>query len=105
MMFYCQQCDRQLDGDVVESEEWDNGEICIDCHVELTPEDFEDWILDKRHGFPPFAYWTLTHKDYDGAPMHSLEGPADHRCFLGPTIEDVYQQAIEYNEAEDADLP
>lgn len=98
MMFTCEICGDLKDGDWVEAYEWGDGEACIDCHVEATPEDFEDWILDKRQDFPACARWTLTHKNYDGAPMHSLEGPSDHRCFLGPTIADVYQQVIEYNE-------
>jgi len=90
-MFYCQECDHLLDGDWIESYEWGSEEICIDCHCELTPEDFEDWNLtfwpkptpDRNHD------WELTHKDYD---------PPDGRAFTGPSIEDVYQQAIEYNE-------
>jgi len=93
--FMCELCDQLKDGDWVESYEWGDGEVCIDCHCEHTPEDWEDYILERS---TLFQVWTLTHKDYDGAPMHSLEGPADHRFFHGPTIEDVYQQAIDFNE-------
>jgi len=97
-MFYCQQCDQLLDGDWIESYEWGSEEICIDCHVELTPEDFDDWNLSyDMKPIPSRAHdWELVHKDYDGAP-----DSGDHRAFTGPSIDDVYQQAIEYNEEKD----
>jgi len=97
--FHCELCDQLKDGDWVESYEWGNGEVCIDCHTEHTPEDFEDYILDYRSDFPKSFSWTLIHKDFDGAPWHTGGPPADDRSFIGPSMEDVYQQAIEYNEA------
>ena len=97
-IFHCELCGNLLDGDWVESYEWGDGEVCIDCHVEHTPEDWEDYNLYRDSSFPAAFRWTLCHKDYDGAPIHSFGPPADGRFFMGPTIEDVYQQAIEYNE-------
>lgn len=96
--FRCELCDELKDGDWVESYEWGDGEVCIDCHCEATPEDWEDYHLDYNPGAPKEFNWSLTHKDYDGAPIDSFGPPADNRFFIGPTIEDVYQQAIEYNE-------
>jgi len=98
-MFYCFECDRLLDGDWTESFEWDEGnEICIDCHIDATPEDFDDWKLSyDMKPIPSRAHdWELAHKNYDGAP-----DSGDFRAFTGPSIADVYQQAIEYNEAQD----
>ena len=94
--FYCQQCDQLLDGDWVESYEWGSEEICIDCHVELTPEDWEDYkitydpkpIPNRNHD------WEATHNDYD---------PPDARHFTGRSLEDVWAQVIEYNEEKDND--
>ena len=92
-MQYCFECDRLLDGDWIEFCEWEgDNEICIDCHMELTPENYEDWevfywakpIPDRNHD------WEITHKNYDG------EG--DHRHFTGPTLSDVWSQAKEYEE-------
>lgn len=34
------------------------------------------------------ARWEYAHDDYDGAPVNSGEGPADHRCGFGPSVED-----------------
>ena len=97
--FYCQECDRLIDGDYTESYEWDKGEeICIDCHIELTPEDWDDYLVSFDPSLPKSFQWSLTHKDYDGAPIDSFGPPADGRFFMGPSIKDVYQQAIEYNE-------
>ena len=41
-------------------------------------------LMDEIHD------WELTHKDYDG--------PGDPRAFTGPSLLDVLEQAIEYNE-------
>ena len=99
--FLCEGCDRLLDGDRVEAYEWGAGIICIDCHVELTPEDFDDYILkydpkpipDRNHD------WEVTHKDYDGAPIDSLDtGSPDDRHFTGASLEEVWGQVIDYNE-------
>ena len=39
-MFYCEYCDRLVDGDWVESFETKKGEIvCIDCHTEYFDEE------------------------------------------------------------------
>ena len=93
--YYCELCDGLKDDDYNLCHEWGDGLVCEDCHTEHTPEDWEDWVLtywkkpipDRTHD------WELVHKDYDGAP-----DSGDTRAFTGPTIEDVYQQAIEYNE-------
>jgi hypothetical protein len=37
--FYCNHCDRLLDGDWIESFDVDGEEVCIDCHCELFDED------------------------------------------------------------------
>ena len=92
--FLCEGCDRLLDGDWVEAYEWGDGIICIDCHVELTPEDFDDYILkydpkpipDRNHD------WEVTHKDYD---------PPDDRHFTGASLEEVWGQVIDYNEEQE----
>jgi len=34
MMFYCEECDRTLDGDYVEAEDYKGKIICLDCYVE-----------------------------------------------------------------------
>ena len=99
-MFYCQECDRLLDGDWVESEELDGEMVCLDCHLELTPEDWEDYEIRFDSSNPKGFQWTATHKDYDGAPIHSFGGPADPRHFLGESEKDVWQQVIEFNETE-----
>ena len=39
-MFYCFECDRLLDGDIVESEEVDGEEVCLDC---LDPTPYCHW--------------------------------------------------------------
>ncbi len=44
-------------------------------------------------------YATKTMTVRRSRPIHSFGPPADGRFFMGPTIEDVYQQAIEYEEA------
>ena len=97
-MFTCELCDDLLDGDFIEAYEWGDGMACIDCHCEATPENFEDWVV-RLSGYTdrPFK-WEITHKDYDGAPINSFEGPADSRHFYGPTLVDVWQQAIDYEE-------
>ena len=37
MMFYCEQCDRLLDGDYVEAEDYEGEIICQECFDKLDP--------------------------------------------------------------------
>jgi hypothetical protein len=97
-MQYCFECDRLLDGDWIEFYDWENDEVCIECHMDLTPEDYEDYEVGYDSGAPKAFAWSVTHKDYDGAPIHSFGGPADQRHFIGPSLKDVWEQVIEYNE-------
>ena len=99
-MFYCFECDNLFDGDWTESYEWGDEEICIDCHVELTPEDWEDYEMTYSPASPQAFRWAAIHKNYDGAPIHSLGPPGDPRYFIGPSLKDVWQQVIEFNETE-----
>ncbi len=97
-MFTCELCDKLLDGDYVEAWEWGDELVCNDCFCEHTPENWEDWKV-RRSGYSDSAFkWEIMHTDYDGAPIHSFEGPADSRYFMGPSITDVWEQARDYEE-------
>lgn len=96
-VFRCDLCDRFIDIDFHGVEEWGGEEVCSDCYNDHTPEDVDDWKLSYwKKPIPDRGHdWELTHKDYDG--------PGDPRAFTGRSVEDVYQQAIEYNEEQDND--
>ncbi len=96
-MFTCELCDKLFDGDYVECYVWGFDLVCGDCFYDHTPETWEDW---KVSVCAPIAQhkWMITHNDYDGAPIHAFEGPADSRCFTGPTVADVWEQAKEYED-------
>ena len=90
--YICELCAAFRDDDIHGAMEWGGGLACEDCHTEHTPEDWESWrvtfnpkpIPDRRHD------WEIVHDDYDG--------PGDDRCFTGPTLADVWQQAKEWAE-------
>ena len=103
-VFYCELCGALRDGDFVGCNEWADGLVCDDCFTENTPEDFEDWIVSYWKKPIPIRTldWEIVHKDYDPTPLDSGGPPGDDRFFQGPTLADVWQQVIEYNEAQDA---
>jgi hypothetical protein len=45
--------------------------------------------------------WHFVHDDYDGAPNEPDEGPADHRCGSGSSIEDCKAQIDDIDDIED----
>ena len=97
-MFTCALCDCLQDGDYVECYEWGADLVCGDCHCEHVPDNWEDWA-PRRTGYTDKEFrWEITHKDYDGAPIHSFDGPADGRYFMGYSLADVWQQAMEYED-------
>jgi hypothetical protein len=50
--------------------------------------DFEISPTVGIEGIPGRSHdWTWAHKDYDGAPTHSLGPPSDHRCSTSATLE------------------
>ena len=101
-IFMCELCDQLKDADFKGCYQWEDGLVCEDCHVENTPEDYEDWVITyEKKPIPSRQFdWEATHIDYDGAPIHSGGPPADARHFTGPSLQDVWLQVIEYNEEE-----
>ncbi len=95
-IFTCALCDCLQDGDYVESYAWGEDSVCGDCHYDHTPENWEDWKVQYHADYPKAARWTIIHEDYDGAPIHSFEGPGDHRFFIGHSVADVWEQAMDY---------
>jgi len=99
-VYRCELCDEFKDGDYIVCMEWDDGLVCEDCYCENTPENADEWIVSYWQKPIPVRSmdWEIVHKDYDPTPLDSDGPPGDDRFFTGPTLLDVWHQAMEYED-------